>query len=56
MSVIECKKRDLVKINAEYVKELGHSLLEGKLGTITNAEGVKPKMKLGADYQETAFS
>ena len=55
MSVIKCKKRDLVKINAEYVKELGHSLLEGKLGIITNAEGVKPKMKLGAEYQETAL-
>lgn len=30
-------------------------MLEGKLGTITNADGVKPKMKLGADYQEEAL-
>ncbi len=55
MKVIECKKRDLVKINADYVKDLGYSLIDGMIGEITNADGDKPKMKLGTDFCDDAL-
>lgn len=55
MSGVNCKKRDLVKIDANYVKALGHSMLDGKMGVITDQDGNKPKMKLSADYCETAL-
>ncbi len=56
MSILECKKRELLSLNKTDVENMGHSIIDGVLGEIIGENGNTPDMHLDGAPSLNAMS
>ncbi len=55
MGCVECKKRNIESIDADYIKALGYSIIDNCMGEIVDQTGNKPQTKLYFEPNEDAL-